>query len=196
MTGCASGSYTAYSFGRWAVVSWSQGVRAVNFSQHFRNLIIVDLKDIKAIVELMKKNELTLFQLEREGIKLHIEKGSKPEIVQTVAPQPAPAPAQPAAPTESAPAPAAAETKPADDGDYQEILSPMVGTYYSAQSPDHEPYVKVGDKVTEDTVVCILEAMKVMNEIKAEVKGTITEVLAENGKPVQYGQALFKVKVG
>jgi acetyl-CoA carboxylase biotin carboxyl carrier protein len=150
----------------------------------------VDLKDIKAIVEMMKKNELNVFQLEKEGFKLLIEKGSKPQFIET-APQPqaAPQPVPPAA----APAPAA--DNPKEDGNFQEILSPMVGTFYSAQSPEHDPYVQVGDKVTEDTVVCILEAMKVMNEIKAEVKGTLVEILAENGKPVQYGQPLFRVKL-
>jgi acetyl-CoA carboxylase biotin carboxyl carrier protein len=160
----------------------------------------VDLKDIKTIVEMMKKNELNVFQLEKEGFKLLIEKGSKPQIIET-APQPqqqaVPAPATPAAPA-GAPAQApetGSDQKPGEDGSFQEILSPMVGTFYSAQSPDHDPYVEVGDKVTEDTVVCILEAMKVMNEIKAEIKGTVAEVLAENGKPVQYGQPLFRIKV-
>ena len=70
----------------------------------------------------------------------------------------------------------------------------MVGTFYLAPSPESPPYVTVGQEVHEDTVVCIIEAMKVMNEIKADIKGTITEVLAENGKPVQFGQALFKIK--
>jgi acetyl-CoA carboxylase biotin carboxyl carrier protein len=160
----------------------------------------VDLKDIKTIVEMMKKNELNVFQLEKEGFKLLIEKGSKPQIIETAPPpqpqaQPAPAsaPGTPAAPARAPEA--GSEETPREDGSFQEILSPMVGTFYSAQSPDHDPYVEVGDKVAEDTVVCILEAMKVMNEIKAEVKGTVAEVLAENGKPVQYGQPLFRIKV-
>ena len=75
----------------------------------------------------------------------------------------------------------------------KEIVSPMVGTFYRAGSPDASPFVDVGKPVTEDTVVCIIEAMKVMNEIKAETSGVIAEVLAENGKPVQFGQALFSV---
>ena len=73
-------------------------------------------------------------------------------------------------------------------------MSPMVGTFYRAASPESPPFVDIGQEVNEDTVVCIIEAMKVMNEIKAEVKGVIAEVVAENGKPVQFGQALFKVR--
>jgi acetyl-CoA carboxylase biotin carboxyl carrier protein len=87
-------------------------------------------------------------------------------------------------------APAAIEAK----ADYKEIVSPMVGTFYRAPSPDSAPYVKEGQEVLEETVVCIIEAMKVMNEIKAEVRGAITEVLVENGTAVQYGQPLFRVK--
>jgi acetyl-CoA carboxylase biotin carboxyl carrier protein len=89
------------------------------------------------------------------------------------------------------PAPAA---KAIESAPMKEIVSPMVGTFYGAASPDAPPFVEVGKPVTEDTVVCIIEAMKVMNEIKAETSGVIAEVLAENGKPVQFGQALFKVR--
>jgi acetyl-CoA carboxylase biotin carboxyl carrier protein len=81
---------------------------------------------------------------------------------------------------------------PASEG--PEIKSPMVGTYYSAASPDAAPFVSVGQAVTPDTVICIIEAMKVMNEVKAEVSGVIAEICAENGKPVQFGQALFRLK--
>ena len=94
------------------------------------------------------------------------------------------------APAQSAPPVTAIE----DDAGHKEIVSPMVGTFYRAPSPDSAPYVKEGQEVTEETVVCIIEAMKVMNEIKAEVKGVITEVLVENGAPVQFGQPLFRVK--
>ena len=78
--------------------------------------------------------------------------------------------------------------------DYKEVVSPMVGTFYRAPSPDSAPYVKEGQEVAEESVVCIIEAMKVMNEIKAEVKGVVTEVLVENGAAVQFGQPLFRVK--
>ena len=95
--------------------------------------------------------------------------------------------------------PAAAETKPAapkaiESVPLKEIVSPMVGTFYRSASPDGQPFVDVGKTVAEDTVVCIIEAMKVMNEIKAETGGIIAEVVAENGKPVQFGQVLFRVR--
>ena len=154
----------------------------------------MELKDIKLIIDLMKKNDLSLFELEKEGFKIRLKKGS-PEpggyavsshTAYTPVSQAAPAPASAPLPTPETPAPAAAKGK--------EITSPMVGTFYAAMSPDSPPYVKVGQSVTEDTVVCIIEAMKVMNEIKAEVSGTVTEVLGENGKPVQFGQPLFRVQ--
>ena len=157
----------------------------------------MELKDIKLIIDLMKKNDLSLFELEKEGFKIRLKKGSSEPGGYAVSSHPAyppfsqafPAPASAAQPppviAAETPAPAAAKGK--------EITSPMVGTFYAAMSPDSPPYVKVGQSVTEDTVVCIIEAMKVMNEIKAEVSGTVTEVLGENGKPVQYGQPLFRV---
>ena len=147
----------------------------------------MDLKEIKELIALMRKNDLSVFKMEKEGFKITLKKGTdfQPVITTTAAPV-APA-ATPAAGAVSAPdAPAAASLR--------EISSPMVGTFYATASPDSPPYVAVGQEVTEDTVVCIIEAMKVMNEIKAEVRGVIAEVAAENGKPVQFGQALFKVK--
>jgi acetyl-CoA carboxylase biotin carboxyl carrier protein len=84
--------------------------------------------------------------------------------------------------------------KPIESVPLREIVSPMVGTFYRAASPDGAPFVDVGKTITEETVVCIIEAMKVMNEIKAETSGVIAEVVAENGKPVQFGQVLFKVR--
>lgn len=148
----------------------------------------MDLKDIKAIVDLMEKNGLTAFEMEKGGFRISLSKGAVagPAISYATAPvAAAPAPAAASAPVEAAASPAASG---------KEIPSPMVGTFYSAPSPESPPFVKVGQKVTPDTVVCIIEAMKVMNEIKAEVSGTITEVAAENGQPVQFGQALFRYK--
>jgi len=149
----------------------------------------LDLKEIKLLIDLMKKNDLSVFKMENEGFKITLKKNTGYQPVTTYAPQPvahAPAPA--------AAAPVAAAATPKEQSDGKEIVSPMVGTFYMAASPESAPFVTVGQAVTEDTVVCIIEAMKVMNEIKADIKGTITEVLAENGKPVQFGQALFKVK--
>jgi acetyl-CoA carboxylase biotin carboxyl carrier protein len=147
----------------------------------------VDLKDIKAIVDLMEKNGLTAFEMEKGGFRIALSKGAVAGHAVSYAPAPVAAPAAPAA--ASTPAEPAA---PAASG--KEIPSPMVGTFYTAPSPESPPFVKVGQKVTPDTVVAIIEAMKVMNEIKAEVSGTITEIAAENGQPVQFGQALFRYK--
>ena len=152
----------------------------------------MELKDIKLIIDLMKKNDLSVFKLENEGFKIVLERGTGGGY--TVM-SPAAAPALVAAPAPVAAAPSAAApaaAKPVVEG--HEITSPMVGTFYEAASPESPPYLKVGDTVTEETVVCIIEAMKVMNEIKAETKGVVTEILAQNGKPVQFGQPLFRVK--
>jgi len=151
----------------------------------------LELKEIKAIIDLMKKNDLAVFKLEKDGVKLELEAHRPP--VQVVAPQPvvpsvpmtAPAAAQTSAPCVSPEAPKTT---------FKEVVSPMVGTFYRAPSPDSAPYVQVGQDINRDTVVCIIEAMKVMNEIKAEVQGVIAEVLVENGTPVQFGQPLFRVK--
>jgi acetyl-CoA carboxylase biotin carboxyl carrier protein len=148
----------------------------------------VDIKEIKALIDLMKKNGLTAFEMEKDGFRIALakESGYQPGVAYALppaAPAAAPALAAPAAPAEAAPA-----------APGKEIASPMVGTLYFSPSPESPPFVTVGQTVTPDTVVCIIEAMKVMNEIKAEVSGTIAEVAAENGQPVQFGQALFRLK--
>ena len=148
----------------------------------------MELKDIKAIIDLMKKNDLAVFKLEKEGIKIELEAHRVP--VSLVAAQPAVQPTPPAAPATTQTGSAPVEPK----ATLKEVVSPMVGTFYRAPSPDSAPYVQVGQDITKDTVVCIIEAMKVMNEIKAEVHGVIAEVLVENGTPVQFGQPLFRVK--
>ena len=149
-----------------------------------------DLKEIKAIIDLMKKNDLSVFEIEREGFRLKLQKAATAETT-------APAPAAPHAPPKSpvgAPEVPATAPKPIESVPLKEIVSPMVGTFYRSGAPDAPPFVDVGSEVTEDTVVCIIEAMKVMNEIKAEASGVIAEALAENGKPVQFGQVLFRVR--
>ena len=146
----------------------------------------MDLKDIKAIIDLMKKNDLSVFEMEKEGFRLKLQKGLGDQsiVVSTTAPALA-------APT-TANGPTSAGS--AEGAGLRDIVSPMVGTFYRAASPDGSAFVNVGAKVDEDTVVCIIEAMKVMNEIKAETSGVIAEVVAENGRPVQFGQALFRVR--
>ena len=146
----------------------------------------MDIKEIRALIDLMKKTGLAVFKMEKEGLKITLEMAGANPVIQYSAAPSAPALA-PAAPAAAAPAPAPASS-------LKEITSPMVGTFYASPSPDAAPYVAVGQTVTPETVVCIIEAMKVMNEIKAEVAGVIAEVAADNGKPVQFGQALFRVK--
>jgi len=154
----------------------------------------VDLKDIKAIIDLMKKNSITEFELERQDSKIRLKRGlngggataQSEDSISAI-----PVPMQPAV---AAPAPTvAAAPTPAATGEV-DIKSPMIGTFYRAPSPEAGNYIEVGASVTPETVVCIIEAMKVMNEIKAEVKGVVTQVLVENAKPVEFGQPLFKVR--
>lgn len=153
----------------------------------------MELKDIKAVIDLMKKNDLSVFEMEKDGFKLKLQKGAGDQTVFAALPVAPAAPAPAAAPGDAAQAAPAAP--PAEKGGaLKDILSPMVGTFYRASSPESPPFVDVGKEVTEDTVVCIIEAMKVMNEIKAETKGVIAEVVAEGGKPVQFGQVLFRVR--
>ena len=132
-----------------------------------------------------------MFEIEKEGFRLKLQRGASAPQATIDAPVAAAGPGK-AAVTEAEPPPPAA--KAIESVPMKEIVSPMVGTFYRSASPDAQPFVEVGKPVTEDTVVCIIEAMKVMNEIKAETSGVIAEVLADNGKPVQFGQALFKVR--
>ena len=148
----------------------------------------MDLKDIKAIIDLMKKNSIAEFELEKPEFKVRLKRGNlgAPAAYEDA---PAPVAMAPAA----AVAAAAASPAPVASND-AEIKSPMIGTFYRSPSPESAPYVDVGSEVGPDTVVCIIEAMKVMNEIKAEARGVITQIVAENSKPVEFGQPLFKIR--
>jgi acetyl-CoA carboxylase biotin carboxyl carrier protein len=150
----------------------------------------MELDDIKALIALMNDNGLAELEVEQEGTKVRLVKegAAKPEMVAVSAGVAPMAPA-PVAGVPAAAAPAAVEVG------VHTLTAPMVGTFYRAPSPDSDPFVDEGMKVTEDTTVCIIEAMKVMNEIHAEVGGTVIEVLVENGQPVEYGQPLFKIKM-
>ena len=153
----------------------------------------MDLKDIKAIIDLMKKNSITEFELERQDSKIRLKRGFNGTPAQA-APYEEPASVPQIQPLVSAPLiPPPAGVPVVATGEI-EIKSPMIGTFYRAPSPEAASYVEVGSEVNPDTVVCIIEAMKVMNEIKAEAKGVITQVLVENAKPVEFGQPLFKVR--
>jgi acetyl-CoA carboxylase biotin carboxyl carrier protein len=154
-----------------------------------------DLKDIKAIIEMMKKNSVSEFELEKQDFKIRLKRGpanggvvsyEDTPVMTYVPPTIAVAPGTVAAvPVPVAAVPATPEL---------DIKSPMIGTFYRAPSPESASYVEVGAEVNPETVVCIIEAMKVMNEIKAEAKGVITQVMVENAKPVEFGQPLFKLR--
>jgi acetyl-CoA carboxylase biotin carboxyl carrier protein len=161
----------------------------------------LELKDIKELIALIRKNDLSEFSLEQESFKITLKRGYEsqpltsgisygPHLVGPGQLQPnqlqLPATGQGAVAPSSVPS---SQSEP-----FRDLPSPMVGTFYAAASPEAPPFASVGQQVTPDTVICIIEAMKVMNEIKAEVSGTIAEIVAENGKPVQYGQPLFRLR--
>ena len=154
----------------------------------------MDIKEIRTLIDLMKKNGVAVFKMEREGFKIKLKTAGAVGPAQYVTNQPVFSVSEPAAlPAITSEAPAAPSAPAAATGGI-EIKSPMVGTFYSAPSPDSPAFLTVGQQVTPETVICIIEAMKVMNEVKAEVSGVVTEICAENGKPVQFGQTLFRLK--
>jgi len=151
----------------------------------------VDLKDIKAIIDLMRKNSVSEFELEKQDFKIRLKRGSNGGGV-VISPEDAPSISYIQAPS---PAPGVVSPQvAAAPSNELEIKSPMIGTFYRAPSPESAAYIEVGTEVNPETVVCIIEAMKVMNEIKAEAKGVITQVMVENAKPVEFGQPLFKLR--
>ncbi|MEC0181702.1 acetyl-CoA carboxylase biotin carboxyl carrier protein [Paenibacillus peoriae] len=158
------------------------------------------LSEIKELIKLVDETSVHELEIENEGTRLMIRKPGKSEIVTVQAP--VAVPAYTAAPQAAIPNPQVqSDAGQANAGETKEyasnlhkIVSPMVGTFYSSSSPDAAPYVSIGSKVGDKTTVCIIEAMKLMNELEAEVKGEIVEILAENGQLVEYGQPLFLVK--
>ncbi len=153
----------------------------------------MNITEIRKLVEIIKDNELVEFELDEGDFSIRIRRGGEPvrEVVQ--------APAYPPVGVPSNAAPAASPTPGSgavavEEAGVEFIKSPMVGTFYRAPSPESDSFASEGQKVTEDSVVCIIEAMKVMNEIQAEQSGTIMEVLVEDGESVEFGQPLFKVK--
>jgi len=148
----------------------------------------LDLAEIRRLVKLMKTNDLAEVEIELEGKRVRVVRAGHAAPVVTVASPMVVG----AAPAQAASAAAAPDAAPARVG--TEIPCPMVGTFYRAPSPDAAPFVEVGDRIGKETVVCIIEAMKVMNEIKAEIEGEILEILVQNGEPVEFGQPLFLVR--
>ncbi|MBO8173215.1 MAG: acetyl-CoA carboxylase biotin carboxyl carrier protein [Bacillaceae bacterium] len=170
---------------------------------------MLKMYEIREMIKLVDQSTLSELEVEAEGVRIHLKKGAagtvsvpveqpvaetqpaKPAAVEQTQPAPAPTAEQESKPAEPTPAPATADV---EDENLHQITSPMVGTFYKAPEPGADPFVKPGDKVTPDTVVCIVEAMKLFNEIEAEVSGEVVKVLVEDGQLVEYGQPLFLVK--
>ncbi|MET0556738.1 MAG: acetyl-CoA carboxylase biotin carboxyl carrier protein [Vicinamibacteria bacterium] len=159
----------------------------------------MNLKELKEILQLLDEKEITEFELEEEGMKLRVRKASPaaaaPAPAPVLAPQPvaavpAPAVAPPPAPAAPAAAPPAAEK----DAGLVLVKSPIVGTFYRTPDPNSPPFVSVGDKIRPGQVMCIIEAMKLMNEIESELSGEVVTIHHESGQPVQYGDPLFSIR--
>jgi acetyl-CoA carboxylase biotin carboxyl carrier protein len=148
----------------------------------------IDLKELRSLLRVLAKRNVTEFEFEDEHVRLRLTRGE----VTRVAIRPSSPP--PAAHAIAAPLPAAAPAQ--SEVGVVFVTSPFVGTFYRSPSPDAPPFVEVGSSIREGQALCIIEAMKLMNEIEADAAGTIVEILAENGKPVEFGQKLFKVRRG
>ncbi|NUO48882.1 MAG: acetyl-CoA carboxylase biotin carboxyl carrier protein [Polyangiaceae bacterium] len=177
----------------------------------------IDIDHISALITALADGNVTEFEFEDEKVKLRIARGTPREVVvqapplgpafsgqlpyvTQISPVPTLVPGGEAAPASvpplSVPSGAAAAAPPVDDANVHYVTSPFVGTFYRAPSPDAPSFVEIGTKVREGQTLCIVEAMKLMNEIEADMSGTIVDVLAENGKPVEFGQKLYKIKTG
>ena len=159
----------------------------------------MEFDEINRVLELMREHELSEFELEREGFKIRIKKGATasapvpfavPLVQQVAPPSPAAAPAPPAT-LEAVPSP---DTPPPDEVDFAIVTSPIVGTFFRSAEPGAPPFVDVGTKVKKGQVLCIIEAMKLMNEIDSEYDGEVVKIYIENGQPVQYAERLFAIK--
>jgi acetyl-CoA carboxylase biotin carboxyl carrier protein len=148
----------------------------------------MNLKEIKEILELLKGTDVTELEVSRGENVLKVRRGQAAEVRPAVA---VPAPPPPA----SAGEPVRAEKAPAPKANVKEIVSPIVGTFYRAPAPDAAPFVDVGSRVTKGQVLCIIEAMKIMNQIESDVGGTVAAILVENAQPVAYGQPLFHIEL-
>lgn len=154
---------------------------------------VFDIRRVRRLVELMQENELTELDIQQGDMRIQLKRGA-PVFTQAVS---VPAPVQAATIPATAPTPTAplAPAAPEEEKNVQIVKSPMVGTFYQSPNPDAAPFVKVGDTVDADTTVCLIEAMKVYNEIQAECAGKIVAVLAKNGETVEFGSPLFKVAI-
>ena len=154
-----------------------------------------DLQKIKELIEIMKQNALVEIEIKHGDDKIFLKRSQpQPLLSEVVGTAPMARPESGAASSGTKGTEALSQPSAPGEEDLVEIKSPIVGTFYATPSPDSEPYVEVGSTVNAQTVVCIIEAMKVMNEIKADTSGTVVEILVTNGQAVEYGQALFKVR--
>ena len=164
---------------------------------------MIDLRYVKKLIEMLDGSTVDSIEISSDkGMKLRISKSPQQRAAMTVAPAALPAPVAVAAPV----LPAAPAARPAEEGGTAapkaeapksaalEIKSPMVGTFYSAPEPGAKPYISVGDRVSKGQIVCIIEAMKIMNEIESDLAGTVTRILCENGQAVEFGQPLFELE--
>jgi acetyl-CoA carboxylase biotin carboxyl carrier protein len=152
---------------------------------------------VDALAEVLRRHDLSEVEVEEGGVRIYVRRGGAAEPVYAAAHAPAPLahPVHtPAAPTASGPSAPSAPSTDTSDGNVAYVTSPFVGTFYRSPSPDAPPFVEVGSAIREGQALCIVEAMKLMNEIEADCAGTIVEILVENGKPVEFGQKLFKVR--
>jgi acetyl-CoA carboxylase biotin carboxyl carrier protein len=167
----------------------------------------VNMDELRELIQLIRENDFTEFELEREGFRVRFRRGaeaidvgaggvdSSQELVGGVAPSSGSAIEKPVSTTSAPSHPGAkAQTEASEDQDLYIIPSPIVGTFYRAASPQAEAFVKIGSRVEPETIVCIIEAMKLMNEIQAETTGEVAKIYVENGQPVEYGQPLFGIK--
>ena len=156
------------------------------------------LDEIKSLIEFIKVHDLSEFELEQDGVKLRVKSEANHHVAAmppiAYAPPPAPVPVAYAAPAPAAPAPSAIPSTEEEGGELAIVKSPIVGTFYRAAEPNAKPFVSVGDVVRKGQVLCIIEAMKLMNEIDSEYDGEITSIYIENGQAVQYGERLFAIK--
>jgi acetyl-CoA carboxylase biotin carboxyl carrier protein len=185
------------------VVDQSPG-RARRRRRASANDLSVNMNELRELIQLIRENDFTEFELEREGFRVHFRKGpeitgetgasditSSPQTTTLSTTTVAEAKGSTQAPTHPG---AKAQTAASEDQDLYIIPSPIVGTFYRAPSPNADSFVKIGSRVEPDTVVCIIEAMKLMNEIQAEATGEVAKIYVENGQPVEYGQPLFGIK--
>ena len=155
----------------------------------------MDIKDLKTLIKMVTETDITEFEMESEQEKIIIKRGHNEVVTYAAAPTYAIAPTQVAAPVAAAPAPLAAAAVPVAVIEIGEVItSPIIGTFYASPSPESDPYVKVGSVIEKGQTLCIVEAMKLMNEIEAEFKCKVVEILGENAKPVEYGAPLFRVE--